>query len=127
MIPIAKPKLLFVFLMILASINSATAQGSNDCEQLAKEFQKVYGGDLVLVQPLKDNGAYDLGKYNGHWINQIYLKGIGIVFYDPVDKNLYSQGKIETVKRDFEQKWNKRVEVLNYNKGEIQFAIYWHY
>ena len=57
----------------------------NGCENLAKEYQKLYGGSLVFIQPLKDNGAYDLGRYNGHWLNSVYnkdIKAVGRHFYD---------------------------------------------
>lgn len=35
-----------------------------ECELVVKEYQKIYGGPLIFIQPLKDNGAFDFGPYN---------------------------------------------------------------
>ncbi len=116
----------FVVLVLLVNINPVSAL-DNNCEQLAKEYQRVHGGDLILVQPLKDNGAYDLGHFKGHWMNKAWNSEAGNYYYNPSEKELYSQGNPDVVKRDFELKWNKQVKVLNYNKGEVPFALIFHY
>ena len=98
---------------------------ANDCEKLAKDYQAKYGGDFILVQPLKDNGAFDLGQYNGHWINKAWNKEVGTYYYDAQNNVYYSSS--QSVELSFEGYWNKDVVVLNYNKGEIPFALIWHY
>ena len=75
-----------VLLTVVLAILSVTgrAEDSNQCELIAKDYQREYGGSLVLIQPLKDNGAYDLGRYSGHWINHVGIDyidhGTGISF-----------------------------------------------
>ena len=98
---------------------------ANDCEKLAKDYQQIYGGDLILVQPLKDNGAYDLGEYNGHWMNKAWTKEIGIYYYDPQENTYYSS--VKSIELSFEEYWAKDVVVFNYNQGEVPFGIIWHY
>jgi len=65
--------LLTVVLAILSMSGRAMQESYdvNQCELMAKDYQREYGGSLVLIQPLKDNGAYDLGRYSGHWINHV--------------------------------------------------------
>ena len=41
-------------------------------EELIKITEDIYGGYLMFIQPLKDNGVYDLGPYNGTFINKAY-------------------------------------------------------
>lgn len=84
---IALPMLFIgLILLVLASsvhgMNPASEYGDNQCELIAKDVQKEYGGSLVWIQPLKDNGAYDFGDYNAHIINKVYLSGVGVVYWD---------------------------------------------
>lgn len=43
----------------------------NNCEDLAKEFQQTNGGLVIFMNPIKDNGAFELCRYCGHWMNYI--------------------------------------------------------
>jgi len=97
----------------------------NDCEKLAKDYQRSYGGDLVLIQPLKDNGAYDLGEYSGHWMNRAWNKQLGNYYYDPQENTYYSS--IDGIKIFYADLWDRDVVVFNYNKGGVPFGIIWHY
>jgi len=100
---------------------------ANDCEKLAKDYQRTHGGDLIFIQPLIPNsgGAYDLGEYNGHWMNRAYNKTLGIYYYDPQMNAYYFT--VHSIEVDFEEMWNKDVVVFNYNKGEVPFGLIFHY
>lgn len=60
-----------------------------ECELVAKEYQKIYNGSLIFIQPLKDNGAYDLGSYNGAFINKAYNKERGIYYIDYMSQSYF--------------------------------------
>ena len=119
---ILSPAMIFIVFMI--SVSPVFAE-QNDCEKLAKEYQKEHFGDLIFVQPLKDNGAYDLGDYKGHWMNKAWNKEMGNYYYDPVEKAYYNTE--HAIMTDFEQKWNRKVVVFNVNKGGTPFPLKYHY
>jgi len=98
----------------------------NECEKLAKEYQNKHGGELIFIQPLTSSGAYDLGEYNGHWMNKAYSEEIGQYYYDPQSETLFPND-IKVVQRDFENIWNKKVQVFNYNQEGLPFPVIWHY
>lgn len=86
----------YIFLtiiLVLAMSPVITVRGevslSNTCEQDAKDYQDMHGGDMIFIQPLKESGAYDLGRYNGHWINyqnHTYIDAkSGMVLNNPSD------------------------------------------
>jgi len=95
------------------------------CELAAKDYQNMYGGDLILVQPLKDNGAYDLGEYNGIWLNKAWDRTRGIYYiYYPV--GVYFNNT-EEIKSYFFNLKNKQSEVFNINEVHPPFEIIYHY
>lgn len=55
--------------------------GNQECELISKDFQKDFGGSLVFIVPLEDNGAFVEGDYAGHFLNKIYIKGNKDYFY----------------------------------------------
>ena len=119
---ILSPAMILIAVMILAS--SAFAQ-QNDCEKLAKDYQKEHFGDLIFIQPLKDNGAYDLGPYNGHWMNKAWNEDMGNYYYDPQSLSYFNTE--HSIQSSFEQLWNKKVVVFNYNQEGVPFALRHHY
>lgn len=52
------------------------------CETFTKEYHEKHGGSYVFIQPLTPSGAFDLGRYNGHWMNRAYSKARGTYYYD---------------------------------------------
>ena len=58
------------------------ASASLGCEQYTREYRQTHGGSYVFIQPLKDNGAYDTGEYNGHWLNKAYSVTRGVYYFD---------------------------------------------
>jgi len=104
---------------------SSVSASANDCEKLAKDYQKEHGGYLIFIQPLKDNGAYDFGAYNGHWINKAYNKKLGVYYYDSQMDN-YFKTDLEVLDW-YELTRNKKAELFNVNRGGVPFAIRYHY
>lgn len=119
---------IFLIIPVLPVDAASITQDSitNDCEKLAKDFQKEHSGNLIFIISLQENGAYETGKYAGHWINKAYSKEYGQFYYDPSTKTLFSNNT-DDVKRYFETIWNKKVQVFNYNQDGLPFAISWHY
>jgi len=91
------------------------------CELAAKEYQREHGGYLVFIQPLKENGAFDIGPYNGHWINLVYTKEQGLHFYD-VGWNLTFENRTVIKRWYFD---NSEVYVLG--EDTIPFPMIYHY
>jgi len=117
-------KCIITFLIVLITVSSVGAV-ANDCEWLAKYYQDGYGGYLIFIQPLKDNGAYDLGAFNGHWLNKAYNKERGIYYYDSQTDNYF---KSESEILDwYELATNKKAVLFNVNQGGVPFAIRYHY
>lgn len=124
---------LFCFVMfVLAGLANAMQDnyGTNQCELIAKDFQKEAGGSLVWIQPLKSNGAYDLGGYKAHIINKIYIsdfEGVGAtVYFDYSDGSVHMYSK-DDVKRWYENLWGKKVEVFDLSEERPPFSMIWHY
>jgi hypothetical protein len=57
---------------VATAMKPAEEYDSSQCELIAKDFQREHNGSLIFMQPLKQNGAWDLGAYNGHFINLYY-------------------------------------------------------
>lgn len=74
-----------IILFFLLFLLPASVAESNTCYQDAIQYQKQFGGSLVFVQPLTESGAWDLGRYNGHWM--IYRFGN---FLDPASGVWYN-------------------------------------
>ena len=95
------------------------------CELVAKEYQRIYGGSLIFIQPLKDNGAWDLGPYNGAFINMAYNKERGTYYIDYMSQSYF---KNESEILDWYM-WgtNKKAVIFNMNDGGTPFPFVWHY
>src|SRR3990170_2626665 len=105
-------------LILLSVIIPVVAQEDlNDCELLAKNYQREHYGSLVFIQPLKDNGAFDLGAYNGHWLNKAWNKEHGVYYYD-VQDDLYFHTKAEVLDW-YEWMTGKKAIVYNIQEGEV--------
>lgn len=122
-----------VFLVIGAIVSNAMplpeSYGDNQCELIAKDYQREYGGSLVWIQPLKENGAYDLGDYNAHIINKVYsptFEGIGIVYYIDYKSNhrMYSK---EDINLWYEHEYNRKITVFDLATERPEFSMIWHY
>ena len=116
-----------LLLVIIVSIlfTSSVSAIANDCEKLAKDYQEEHGGYLIFIQPLKDNGAYDLGAFNGHWLNKAYNKDMGVYYYDSqTDTYLKTE---QNVLNWYKMMSEKKAELFNVNKGGVPFAIRYHY
>ena len=92
----------------------------------SKNYQREHYGSLVFIQPLKDNGAFDLGAYNGHWLNKAWNKEHGVYYYD-VQDDLYFHTKAEVLDW-YEWMTGKKAIVYNIQEGEVPpFGLIWHY
>ena len=97
----------------------------NQCELIAKDYQDKFYGDLIFIQPLKENGAYDFGEYNGHWINRAWNKNQGSYYIDYQSQTYFNS--IDEVKIWYNYYTGKNSEVYNINQGGVPFGIIWHY
>ncbi len=96
------------------------------CELAAKQFQQAYGGDLIFVQPLKPDGSFDLGGYNGKWLNYVFDKNLGKFYY--ID---YEYQRAFSTREDF-IRFAKVTTGITYviydvNKDVTPFPIIYHY
>ena len=96
-----------------------------ECELVAKEYQKIYNGSLIFIQPLKDNGAWDLGPYNGAFINKAYNKERGIYYIDYILQS-YFTNESEILDR-YMANTGKKAVIFNMNGGGTPFPFIWHY
>lgn len=99
--------------------------GNNECELIAKDYQAVHGGYLVFIQPLKSNGAYDLGEYNGHFLNKVYTKEKGLYYID-----YYSQiyfNNTQEISKWYKDTMNKNSEIFDLSVRRPGFNLIWHY
>ena len=56
--------------------------GYNECELVAKDFQKAYGGSLIFIAPKSwDTGKWVICDYCGHFVNKKYISGNKKEFY----------------------------------------------
>lgn len=96
-----------------------------ECELVAKEYQKIYGGYLIFVQPLKDNGAFDLGPYNGWFLNKAYNKERGIYYIDYMNQIYFNN--TQEILEFYYRTQGKDAIVYNMNDGGVPFPFIWHY
>ncbi len=121
----------FVIFSLLVNINpvsalkSPEAYGEEQCELIAKDYRAVYGGDLIFIQPLKDNGAYDLGDYNGAWINKAWNKNQGTYYIDYQSQTYFQS--IEAIQAWYKMMTGKESEVFNVNQEGVPFGLIYYY
>ncbi len=122
---------IFVVLILLVNINPVSAlklpseYGDEQCELIAKDYQREFGGDLIFVQPLKENGAYDLGEFKGKWLNRAWNKNQGSYYVD-WESQTYFQS-IEAIKDWYYFYEGQKAEVFNLNQGGVPFGLVYHY
>jgi len=97
----------------------------NQCELRAKDYQSFHYGNLVFIQPLKDNGAFEFGLFTGHWINRAYIKGNGRMFID-AETNLTFKTK-EEVLIWYEWMTNKKASIYIIGEDNIPFPMKYNY
>ena len=95
------------------------------CELAAKEYQKVSGGDLIFVQPLKEDGSFDLGDYKGTWMNKAWDKSRGTYYINYPDKSYFN--RTQDIVAYYKSFAKKDVVVYNLNEVHPPFSIIWHY
>ena len=124
-----------VILMVLVLSMSAQASaypllepsqyGENQCELIAKAYQEIYFGSLVFIQPLDDRGQYVFEAYSGHWINRIYQKQAGIIYFDyATNTTLKSK---EEVLDWYEVMTGKEAAIFDLAEGHPPFPLVWQY
>ena len=111
-----------------AQIMSATPYTGLNCEPLAKEYQRNvpqnYSVQLVWIQPLKDNGAFDLGEFNAHIINKVW-DTTNTYYFDPSTNERYNS--IEEVMANYNSREQRKAVIYNVNEVHPPFALWWHY
>jgi len=122
--------LIVIFILLVPQNTMALKQpleyGINQCELIAKDYQNIYGGSLVWIQPLKDNGAYDLGEYNAHIINRVYIYNEGIIYIDY--QSGFSGHNLSDVGNWYEvYSGNNAFMIFELYKERPPFPMWWHY
>lgn len=96
--------------------------GENQCELIAKDYQREFGGSLIWLQPVDSNGSPMLGEYAAHILNKVY---------DPIRKEMRYidyQSKMDTRADYIIQLWdNKPVKMYDLSKERPEFGLIWHY
>jgi hypothetical protein len=100
--------------------------GTNQCELVAKDFQNEFGGTLVFIQPLKENGAYDFCDYCAHWMNKKYISGNEKeFFFDWQSQKIFSSQT--EIKDWWFESTGQKAEIFELDRGNPPFAMNWHY
>jgi len=109
------------------SMKPASEYSYNECELVAKDFQKEFGGSLVFIQPLKADGSYDLCDYCGHWTNKKYISGNNKVFFFGwgYQKIFNSVEEMETWYENIY--FGRKVEIFELDKEHPPFSIIYLY
>lgn len=95
------------------------------CELAAKDYQDVYGGHIMFIQPLKDGGAYDFGPYSGHFVNKAWNKERGIYYIDWQSQTYFNN--TDEIKNWYYNTTGKKSEIYDMNDGGAPFPMIWHY
>lgn len=119
----------FICLIIACPVfamKPASEYGDNQCELIAKDFQKEFGGSLVFIQPLKDNEAYDLCNYCGHRMNKKYISGNAQEYYfDWQAQRIFSSP--DEIKNWWFELTGQKIEIFELDREVLPFGIIWHY
>jgi len=101
--------------------------GYNECELIAKDFQKEYGGSLVFIAPKDSSGKWVIGDYSGHFVNIKYIQGNKKEFYfDYGNQRIFSSE--EELKQWYLYQTGYDCEVFNLGAGERPpYSLIWHY
>ena len=104
--------------MFLFSTKPASGS-TDDCEKLAVDYQTEYGGSLIFLNPLNDNGSYELCRYCGHWLNLVYLKdSVGIYYYYDAETNTEIGTTKQSVLDWYKFSTGKDSNIWNISNGE---------
>jgi hypothetical protein len=126
-----KSILILVFIAILLSpvafaMKPIEEYDINQCELIAKDFQREHYGSLIFMQPLKSNGAWDLGEYNGHFINRYYNYSQKKELWIDYGNNLMFNSSQEA-EDFFEMIWGKDYILFDLGKEHPPFPMIYHY
>jgi len=104
---------------------------TNQCELAAKDFQKVYGGNLVFIAPyIPDVHVWVTCGYCGHWINRIYYKN-KILWVDYTGDEIFEnkEGMRQFITRLLQNKFTYTIDakVFVLGEDEIPYPITYHY
>jgi len=108
------------------ALNSPNDYAYSECELVAKDFRTSFGGDMVFIQPLKSNGAFEFSEYNGHWINRLYIQGNKKHFYFDWSNQLIFENKAE-IKNWYKYQTEKDSEIYIISIDNVPFSIHYHY
>ena len=103
-----------------SALKAPNEYGTNQCELIAKDYQNVYGGSLIWIQPLKDNGAFDLGEYNAHIINKV---GNNYTDY----QTGFTTKSLNSVQMWYEWEFGKKAVIYDLSNERPEFGMVWHY
>lgn len=101
------------------------------CELAAKEFQNIYGGNLVFIAPYnRETTAWKICDFCGHWTNRIYYKG-KILWIDYMNKEIYTskESMRQSLQRNLQFKFEEPIDakVFVYGEDEMPYSMIWHY
>lgn len=121
--------LLVILAILTVSVNAKLEEPwkykEGECELVAKEYQRIYGGYLIFIQPLKENGAFDIGPYNGAFINKAYNKDRGIYYIDYMSQSYFNN--TNEILDWYYKITGKRSVIYNINEEHLPFVMIWYY
>jgi len=108
------------------AMKPASEYGYNECELIAKDFQREFGGSLVFVAPIDSDGSYEACDSCGHWLNKKYISGNNkVYFFDYGNQRIFES--TDEIKQFLWDYTFQKVDVFELDRGHPPFAIIYHY
>ncbi len=109
----------------VTAMSPAASYGQDECELIAKDYQREYGGYLVFIQPLQANGAYMFGDYAGHWMNRAYSHALGVYYIDYTSGTYFND--TQDIAAWYEYSTGNKAEVYDFAVRRPPFGLIWRY
>ena len=104
------------------AMKPAWEYGDNECQKIAIQYQKEFGGSLIWIQPIDEQGNAILSEYGAHVINRVY---------DPVSKEMryVDWGMKSNTRADYEIRLLNDMPARAYDLSieRPEFGLIWHY
>lgn len=121
--------LLTFFPFEVQGLKQPAEYGYNECELIAHDFQKEFGGSMIFIAPKSwDTGEWIKGDYAGHWVNLIYISGDKKSFYFDYGNQRIFPDKTSLLNWYSHEFSGYDAEVFNVNAGEKpSYPLIFHY
>ncbi len=114
-------------LPLASALKQPEEYGEDQCELIAKDFQKKFGGSLIWIQPIDESGAYILEDYSAHILNKVYMSGNNDYFYIDWKTQSIIKGTERDLKIWYWGMKQKESEIFDLSEKHPPFSIIWRY